>query len=473
MMNDKKAEQAVAQDSNGKYARKAAAGAKTALRRQDIISKPIGKQLVKLTIPMLYAIVAIMGLGLIDSYFISFLGTNQLAAIGFIVPIASTVTSFGLGLGMAISSLTSKLIGAEKMSSAARLVTDGFYLTGVVALLTVLLLIWQLENIFTSIGADVSTLKHIHDYMTTWVIAAPLMIYTMVCSSTLRAIGDTAASAKIAITMTFSNLILDPLLIFGIGPFPELGMQGAALATVIAVVASGAIGFYYLAVEEHLLLWARPAWVDFKYNLRQLLDIAIPALLANAIVPLTATMLTALVAVFGNDAVAGYGVGVRVEAVSMLVIYALSATLPMFIGQNLGAGRKDRVSQAIRLSFRFIMVLQLLIFVLLILAAGSIADLFTQDSAVKQTITTFLWIVPLSYGLSGVVVLINVAVNVLGKPRLALYINVLRLALFYFPLAYFGSQWFGLKGLFAGIALGNCFAYLLAVVLLNKTLKNL
>ena len=472
-MNDKEALGKSTGRSNNRQAGKTAASAKTALRRQDIISKPIGQQLVKLTLPMLYAIVAIMGLGLIDSYFISYLGTEQLAAIGFIVPVAGTVTSFGLGLGMAISSLTSKLIGAEKISSAARLVTDGFYLTGVVALLTVLVLIWQLDNIFTSIGADNSTLNHIHNYMITWVIAAPLMIYTMVCSSTLRAIGDTAASARIAIAMTLSNLILDPLLIFGIGPFPELGMQGAALATVIAVAISAAIGFHYLAVKEHLLLWARPAWFELKLNLRQLLDIAIPALLANAIVPLTATMLTALVAVFGNDAVAGYGVGVRVEAISMLVIYALSSTLPMFIGQNLGAGRKDRVYQAIRGAFRFILILQFGIFLLLILGAESIANLFSEDPTVKQTITTFLWIVPLSYGLSGVVVLINVAVNVLGKPRLALYINVIRLVLFYFPLAYFGSHWFGLKGLFAGIALGNCCAYVLATVMLNKTLTEL
>ena len=77
----------------------------------------------------MYALVAIMGLGLVDSYFISFLGTNELAAMGFIVPITFTMTSVSLGLGMAISSLTSKLIGANHMNQAARLITDGFYLT--------------------------------------------------------------------------------------------------------------------------------------------------------------------------------------------------------------------------------------------------------------------------------------------------------------------------------------------------------
>lgn len=446
---------------------------KASQRRQDIISKPIGQQLVKLTIPMLYALVAIMGLGLVDSYFISYLGTQPLAAIGFIIPVTSLISSLGLGLGMAISSLNSKLIGADKMASAARLITDGFYVTGLVAAVAITVLVWQLENIFKAIGADQATLIYIFEYMSVWLLAAPLTMFTMVSASTFRSLGDTATSARIALTMTLSNVILDPLLIFGIGPFPEMGMTGAATATVIAVFISCLMGFYELGIKEKFLLRVLPYWADFKTNLSQLLEIAIPAVLANAIVPITAAVLTTLVAKFGTDAVAGYGVGTRLEAVSLMLVYALSSTLPMFIGQNLGAEKKDRVYQAIKLAFRFVLMLQLGIYLILIVFANSIANLFSNEQTVIDTITLFLWIVPLSYGLSGVVVLTNVAMNVLGKPRLALYINILRLILFYLPLAYLGAQWFGLKGLFIGIAMGNCCAYLMAQRWLNKTLAEM
>ena len=414
-----------------------------------------------------------MSLGLVDSYFISYLGTDELAAIGFIVPIASVITSFGLGLGMAISSLTSKLIGASKLSSAARLITDGFYLTTVVAAVSTGILIWQMDTIFVSLGAQSETLVHIKEYMHTWIFAAPLSIYSMVCASTFRALGDTAASARIAITMTLTNIILDPLLIFGLGPFPELGMQGAALATVLAVVLSVILGFYELAIREKFLLLAVPAWKDFKDNFNQLIQIAIPALLANAIVPITAAAITTLVAKFGTDAVAGYGVGTRLEQVSLMIVFALSSTLPMFIGQNLGANQLVRIHDAIKLSFRFIVVLQLFIFIILLLSASSIAALFSSEASVQNTIVTYLWIVPLSYGLSGVVVLINVAMNVLGKPKLAVYINLVKLFIFYLPLCYFGSHWFGLKGLFVGVALGNCCTYVYALILLNRTLIEL
>ncbi|MFT5135989.1 MAG: putative MATE family efflux protein [Arenicella sp.] len=446
---------------------------KASLRRQDIISKPIGQQLVKLTIPMLYALVSIMGLGLVDSYFISYLGTEQLAAIGFIVPITSIVTSIGLGLGMAISSLVSKLIGAGKLSSAARLITNGFYLTAVVSLITIVTLIWKMEVIFKSIGANEETLAFISQYMSIWIFAAPLTMLTMVSSSTFRSLGDTGTSARIAISMTIVNVIFDPLLIFGIGPFPELGMHGAALATLLAVVTSCLMGFYELAIKEKFLLTILPKWQELKVSIMQLLDIAIPAILANAIVPITAAVLTTLVAKFGVDAVAGYGVGTRLEAVSLMIVYALSSTLPMFIGQNLGAEKLDRVYQAIKIAFRFVLFLQLAIYVLLFFSANLIAGLFSSEQSVIETITLYLWIVPISYGLSGVVILVNVSMNVLGKPRLALYINIVRLTVFYFPLAYLGAHYFGLKGLFVGIAVGNCCAYLIAVVLLNKTMQKM
>jgi putative MATE family efflux protein len=422
---------------------------------------------------MLYAIVAVMGLGIFDSYFISFLGTEQLAAIALIVPITAMVTSFGLGLGMAISSLNSKLIGADDMSTAARLITDGFYLTGLVATLTILGLWWQLENIFYAVGADTTTMPFIKSYMHVWIFSVPATMYTMVTASTFRSLGDTRTSALIAISMTLTNLVFDPLLIFGIGPFPELGMAGAALATFIATLVAFSIGFFQLGWREQLLLWALPTAREFKKHIRQLTEIAIPAVLANGIVPLTSAVLIRLVAEFGNDAVAGYGVGSRIEAASLIIVYALSSTLPMFIGQNLGAGKKQRVYDAIRVAFKFVFLLQLGVYLLLAVFAQHIAALFSDQANVQQTIVLFLWIVPLSYGLGGIVILINVAMNVLGRPRLALYINILRLTLFYFPLAWAGAKLFGLNGLFIGIAFGNALAFLLAHFFLKGTLTAL
>ena len=442
-----------------------------ASRRQAIISGPVGKTLVSLTWPMLFALIAIMGLGLVDSYFISFLGTKELAAIAFAMPITLIVVNIALGMGMAISSLNSKLIGANKTEQAARLISDGFILTSVVAVLVSLLLFGFMQTIFKLLGAQNETLPLINEYMITWSLGIVFLMLTQVCSSTFRSLGDTKTSAQISIVLTITNIVLDPLLIFGLGPFPELGLQGAALATLISVIVSCLLGLYRLGWTEKLLISALPPLIEFKNNLKLLLEIAIPAVLANAIVPLSAAITTAVIARHGTDAIAGFGVGTRIEAVSILLVYALSSTLPMFIGQNLGAGNRSRVLSALKLSFKFVIISQLVIYAFLAIFATNVSALFSDQESVRRVIELFLYILPISYGVSGIVILINVSLNVLEKAKVALYINILRMCLFYIPFALIGSYLLNVKGVFIGLSFGNLCAFIMAYLFLHKILK--
>ena len=157
----------------------------------------------------------------------------------------------------------------------------------------------------------------------------------------------------------------------------------------------------------------------------------------------------------------------------LIVVYALSSTLPMFIGQNLGAGRKDRVKEAIRLCFRFTIVLQFALYILLALFAEPIAAQFSEEASVQKAIIYYLRIAPIAYGLSGIIILINVSMNVLGKPRVALYINIIRLVLFYAPLALIGCRFYGLTGFYIGITIAHCLAYIYASICLRKAIQEL
>ncbi|HAU69175.1 MAG: MATE family efflux transporter [Arenicella sp.] len=439
-------------------------------RSAAITQGDIGEQLVRLTLPMMLALLSIMGLGIVDSYFISFLGTAELAAIGFSMPVTSVVTSIALGLGMAISSLTSRLMGEDRGEHAARLITDGFLLTLGVAITVITLLFFTQAEIFRALGARPETVPLIQEYMQVWLIGVPFIMLTTVCSSTFRAIGDTSSAAQIAIMMTLTNIVLDPLFIFGLGPIPAFGIAGAAAATVCAVLIAFTFASYRLGVVERLLVFSQIQLAEFKQHLKSLTDIAIPAVLANSIVPLIATALTAIVATLGTDAVAGFGVVARVEAMSLMTVYALSSTLPMFIGQNLGAKKLDRISAAVGLAFRFVFILQTSLAVLLYFTGPFIASIFTDEPEVAKVIVLFLAIVPFSHGLAGNTILINVAMNVLGKPRWALYINLARLLILTVPLAYIGLQIGELEGLLIGILLGNILAFVIAKRLFDKVL---
>ena len=153
--------------------------------------------------------------------------------------------------------------------------------------------------------------------------------------------------------------------------------------------------------------------------------------------------------------VAGFGVGSRIESIACLVVLALSMTLPPFISQNFGAGHMHRVKHAYKTSIKFVLCWQLLIYVVLIIAAPWVASAFAKEQKVADIIVLFMWIFPLGYGFQGVIILTNSSFNALHKPIVALVLSFIRLFICYVPLASIGSYFYGLHGFFIGALIGN------------------
>jgi len=441
---------------------------KTKKRTAQITTAPIGKLLVKLTGPMVLGIVSIMMLGVVDTYFISRLGTSELAAISFALPVSQLVVSTALGLGMAMGALVSRLIGAGDLQRAARFITDAQILAALVAAGIAMAGILTIRPLFILLGASADLLIHINDYMLIWYAGAPFFVLTLVGNNALRAIGDTKSSAYISAFLAILNGILDPLLIFGIGPFPRMGMEGAALATVIACASAWICSLCVLAVKEQLIDFSLPRMSHLLPNWRELLGIGVPSVAANLMTPIAATFLVAMIAPFGPEAVAGLGVGSRIEALSLIMVFALSSVLPMFIGQNIGAGQGYRAWQALGFCLRFCLWFQGGVYLILIVSAPWIATAFSDNPLVVSVVRQFLYILPLSYGTHGVVILTMVSLNVLKRPRTALFVTIIRLLVLYLPLAWLGSRFFGVTGMFAGAAIGNIIAAIFAYRIIRR-----
>ena len=424
--------------------------------------------LVRLTGTMILGVIAMMTLGFVDTWFISLLGTNQLAAIGFIIPIYMIFVSIALGIGMGISSITSRLIGEAKHDTAARYVTDAQILALLLSVLIAILVGFSINGIFSTMGATEQVLPHIRDYMYILIMGLPMMMIAVVSGNTFRSIGAIKTSALMSTLMALLNLALDPLLIFGPGPFPEMGMQGAAAASVIAASTVSVVAVYILWVREKLLLFTLPRLRHIRENWEELLQIAIPAMLANMMTPFAAAIMTALIAGYGAEAVAGFGVGARIETLCLMVVFALSATLPMFIGQNLGAGTGERAHRAIFGCLKFSIGFQIAVYILLIILSPYIATAFSSDIRVIQVINTYIYILPLTYGAHAVVILVMVSLNVLRRPRLGLFLIIIRLIALYLPLAYIGGLYWGITGMFSGAAVGNVIAAVIAYRVIRK-----
>jgi putative MATE family efflux protein len=438
----------------------------------NLLKDPVAPTIKRMTIPMIYGMVLLMAFNLIDTFFVSLLGTQPLAAISFTFPVTFTVISLMIGLGIGTSAVIAKFLGSKDHNSAKNSATASLYLAAIIVMLLSSVAYLFTDELFTLLGAKASLLPLIHQYIDIWYIGGVFLIGPMIGNAILRASGDTKTPSLIMGGSGLINAILDPIFIFGFGPFPAMGIQGAAIATLISWIFGFLFVLYILTKQKNLIHTHLLTLKQFIYSSRIILKIGLPAAGANMLTPIAAAIMTAIAASYGESVVAGFGVGSRIESLSCLVILALSMTLPPFISQNFGAGLMHRVKNAYETSIKFVLFWQILIYVLLILIAPWIASAFAKEQKVADIIVLFIWIIPLGYGFQGVIILTNSSFNALHKPIVALALSVIRLFICYVPLASLGSYFFGLHGFFIGALIGNLVMAAISYRLFSKQFHN-
>ena len=423
---------------------------------------PVGPHLVKMTVPVFFGVFAMMLQGFVDAFFIGMVGDRELAALSFAFPILMIVTSVAIGLGAGTSSVVARAIGANNPERAARLATDSLLLSFIITGAFCLIGILTIEILFTALGAPGDMIPLIREYMEVLYVGVPFVVVGMVGMSSMRATGDTRLPSLLMILASLTNILLDPLMIFGFGPIPAMGLKGAAMA---ALIARGAIflGTIYLMHERiHMLTFRMPRLGELQASWKDILHVGIPAAGTNAIIPIAMALITAMLAQYGTEAVAGFGVASRIESLVLVMFYALSAIIGPFIGQNLSAGKANRIHKALYLCLKFCMSFGLIIALFLLFMSDLLPSLFSDNIMITETAALFLLIAPISYGAYGVVMAMNAAFNGMGKPGPAVIISMARMIVIYVPLAYLLQYFFAISGIFIAYALANILSAFLA-----------
>jgi len=428
--------------------------------REAILTAPVGEVLYKLTLPMVIGIVAVFFFNLVDTYFIGLLGTQSLAAVSFTLPVSMIVMNLAIGLGIAASALVATSIGGNDQRQAQHYVVATLLLAVFIASV-ILMLGWQFnDQIFLLLGASEDILPEIWAYMKYWWPGAWMMVLMIVINSCMRAVGNTKLPSMMMLYSAILNAVLDPILIFGLGPIPEMGISGAALATTLCWSVVVVIMLVSLARID-LLHWAELQFEELKSIWKRLVVLGVPAVITNVLVPVASGFLLAMVAPMGEEAVAAFGVGARIEPFAIVVVLALTSTIPTFVGQNFAADSHQRIWAALSVAVKFIVVWQLFIWLLIMFASPWLALIFTSEEAVKQGIVEYLTWMPIGYAGMGIVLCANAALNALQRTGVSMMVNLVRLVLFYIPFAWLGSELNGYTGLLMGAAAGNVLAGIL------------
>lgn len=408
-----------------------------------------------LTLPVALGMGAAVTFNLADTWFVAQLGVDELAAMSYTFPLAFLLHAFSVGLGIGVTAVLSKTIGSGESGATITQTNHAIFLAAAIGLLFAGAGFVFFEPLFWLLGAEEKLLPLIRQYVYIWLAGTVFQLVVHIGEGILRASGDMVTPSLVLFGATALNIILDPLLIFGIGPFPRLEIMGAAVTTLFSSAVACGVVLFVLARGKGMFAITDNPFAKFTASCRSFFHIGGPAMVVQLILPLSIGILTGLASVHNEEAVAAVGAALRLETLAIIFFIAHSAVLMPFLGQNLGAKMKGRIFAGLTFSTSFIAIWGTGSGIALWLLAPWLAESFTANETAATYITEYLQIVPLSLPFYGFFILGSTALNGLQKPIDSAGVNALRLFLFFLPFTLLGNSFFGFTGLLWGIFLTN------------------
>ncbi len=430
-----------------------------------LTARPIAK-LTRMALPTLGGLFAIMATDLTDAYFVSLLGAEPLAALGFAFPVLLVMISVGIGLSAGVSACVAKSAGRGLHDDELGYLRVGLVVSAIIGGLVATGLLIFHHQIFGLMGASLPIREMLIWPMILALSGMALLIITMAGMGALRGRGQTGGPGIAMITVAISNMVLDPIFIFGLGPIPAMGLTGSMLATLIARAMGLAMIMYMLHRAGLLKPLLGP--LNFIPRAKDLLYVGLPAALTNVIIPLANGVITALVARHGEVAVAGYSVAARIETIMLVAFYSYSGVFGPFMGQNLAAGFKERMREASRHIALACLFLGILIAILLLAFGHLITGAFGAGQEVQNVANDYLKIIPWAYAGYGLAMVVVAGFNGMQRPGNATVIALGRSLATMVPLAYLGEELMGLQGIWVAIAASHVIWGLLAYQLVSS-----
>lgn len=441
------------------------------MKRKNLTQGSVARHIIQLALPMMVGVFSIMVFNLIDTYFIGQMGTNALAAISFTFPVVMLVGSISFGMTMAMTSMISRLMGEQKSQKIKQTVSDCLCFALIVVMFISLFGQLSLDWVFQNLGAKEHLMPLIRDYMQIWYYSIIFLLIPMMGNGAIRGLGDTLFPAIVMLVAALVNAIFDPILIFGYFGFPAYGIKGAAYATVISRIFTLIAGLMVLHYREKLLVRPFKNMQESLSHIRDLMNLGIPAALNNMIGPITIAIITKMIAQYGPEAIAGFGVASKVESFITIPLIGIAAGLGPYAGQNYGAHLIDRLKQGITFANKSSTLTLLLMGSLCIIFAQNISQLFSTNAEVIRSATTYMQWVALSYIFLSFLANTNSSLISMGRPKLALWITILRTIILYIPLAFLLNYFFQLNGIYYAASLANIFSGLAALYYMQTTIN--
>lgn len=439
-------------------------------QEKNFTSGNINKAIFMLSVPMILEMVMESLFAVADVFFVSKIGVNAVATVGLTESVLTIIYSIAIGLSMAATAMVARRIGEKKNKEAADTAVQSIIIVIAISTLLSLSGIFFASDILALMGASEALISEGVGYTRLMLVGNFNIMLLFLINGIFRGAGDASLAMRSLWLANILNILLDPLFIFGLGPVPAFGVEGAAIATNIGRSVGVAYQCYFLWKGSSVIRIKRENFI-MKWNIIwKLIRISLGGMGQFLIGSASWIFLVRIISIFGSDALAGYTIAIRVVIFTILPSWGLSNAAATLVGQNLGAGQPERAEQSVWKAAKYNMIFLASVSVIFFIMAESIIRLFTPEPQVIYYGRLCLQYVCLGYIFYAYGMVISQSFNGAGDTKTPTIINLICFWLMQIPLAYILSVWLNLgpQGAFMAIAISESCLALISIYIFRK-----
>lgn len=435
--------------------------------------KPILGLVLSMSLPMVLSMLVNSLYNIVDSYFVASISEEAMTALSLVYPIQNLINAITIGFGVGINATIAFYLGAQRKEQADRAASAGFFINVVQSLILMIICLLVMPGFLRLYSKDTGVIDYALRYSRIVFAFAVMISFSLSFEKIFQAVGRMKVSMVSLMAGCISNIILDPLLIFGVGPFPAMGIEGAALATGIGQTVSVAVYLIIYVVRPIPVRITRKALSLEKDVLSRIYSVGIPATLNLAVPSLTISALNAVLAGFSDVYVLVLGVYYKLQTFLYLTANGIVQGIRPLVGYNYGAGEEQRVRKIYRTALTLAAVIMAFGTVICVLFPNQLFGLFTENAATVQMGAEALRIISLGFLVSSVSIISGGVLEGLGLGVPSLIISLLRYLVLLVPAGFILSRFLGAAGVWHGFWLTEWVTAAAAFVIYKKAVSKL
>jgi putative MATE family efflux protein len=429
---------------------------------------PLGRLLVSLSLPSIAAMVTTSLYNIVDTFWVARLGHEAIAALTITFPYQILFIAIGVGTGVGIGALVSRRFGERNIEATNQAAGQIFLLSVFWGAIFIVVAVFFSKSLLTAFGATPDIMRYSTQYLVIISYGAPQLIFTIVASSLIRGSGDAVKPMIIMIAASVLNIILDPFLIIGIGPFPELGISGAALATIIAQSFGALLTLYYFIARKTAFSIRVSNLRPNISILRDIYRVGAPSTILDITESLAFVLFNNVVSTYGSRAIAAVGLVLRISDLSFMPIIGVSQGLLPIVGFNFGAQNFKRLWGSVKLASVGIAVFLTMATICIEILAPQIVGIFSKDLDLLAVTIPAMRIMLFTMPLIGPNIMFITTFQGLSKGTMALILSLVRQFILFVPLLFILSHILGMHGVWWSMPASDSLAFIITFTFIYR-----